>query len=99
MMAQRGSSPGRWPQPPAGGRPLLGRRKAGERWPGGDSLEREWCVRRRTLRCEQAGRDRRNGREEGSDHEVHGPNLQAIPEKKRGDPLGPPPCCLPGQDR
>ena len=31
MMAQRGSSPGRWPQPPAGGRPLLGRRKAGER--------------------------------------------------------------------
>jgi hypothetical protein len=31
MMAQRGSSPGRWPQPPVGGRPLIGRRKAGER--------------------------------------------------------------------
>jgi hypothetical protein len=30
-MGQRGSIPGRWPQPPAGGRPLIGRRKAGER--------------------------------------------------------------------
>lgn len=31
MMAQRRSSPSRWPQPPVGGRPLIGRRKAGER--------------------------------------------------------------------
>jgi hypothetical protein len=31
MMAQRDASFGRWPQPPANGRPLIGRRKAGER--------------------------------------------------------------------
>lgn len=31
MSAQCAYTPGRWPQPPAGGRPLLGRRKAGER--------------------------------------------------------------------